>query len=442
VGLDLAARRPGRWLWLGYGLFFLMLFVPTSYQVVKAPILALLATVIAAEALVNDRLRLHPTVALWTLFLVSVGLSFMIRGMLAGAPGALRVGTVYVVWPLLYTLLVAGAANWAALIGLARVMIVATIAIAVYDVSYILHVVGWLPAFLYLPVNLGQAIGLYHGFIELNLFNLSSLLFLVPFLISLLMTWWDRRTAPVSRLWLWAALAGGVAIVLLSGRRALLLVVSLSPLLVLCGRGVLPRRERLANRRVLAGTVAGVVVVAAALTVYLHVLYNFSLESVWQMFLRGFDFQHDVSATARSSQLSVLLTEWAGAPLLGAGHGASAVGSIRSVEMPWAYELSYAALLFHTGLVGFIVYSAAVLWIYGMGARIVRGGGARAHYMLAVLVGLSCFLIGNATNPYLEKYDLLWVIFLPVALINQWMLTRQTGAFRGDPTIVSPAGAG
>jgi hypothetical protein len=188
--------------------------------------------------------------------------------------------------------------------------------------------------------------------------------------------------------------------------------------------------------------VAGVVVVAAALTVYLHVLYNFSLESVWQMFLRGFDFQHDVSATARSSQLSVLLTEWAGTPLLGAGHGASAVGSIRSVEMPWAYELSYAALLFHTGLVGFIVYSAAVLWIYGMGARIVRGGGARAHYMLAVLVGLSCFLIGNATNPYLEKYDLLWVIFLPVALINQWMLTRQTGTFRGDLTIVSPAGAG
>src|SRR6476661_2082841 len=422
-----ASRRLGWVAWWGYALFFLMLFVPTTYQTLKAPVLAALAAVIAAGALARGRVRLHPAVLLWTVFLVCVGLAFMIRGLIGGAPGALRVGTVYVVWPLVYVLLVSGAAQWGTLIGLARVMLVATCAIGVYGVSYILHVVGWLPGFLYLPVDLGQAIGLYRGFIELNLNNIASLLFLVPFVITVLMTWSDRRTAPASRIWLWSALVAGGALVLLSGRRALLLVVCLAPLLALGGRAALPRLERLTSRRVLVGTAVGGLVVALALTLYLHALYNFSLASVWQMFARGFDFQHDISATARSGQLTALLTEWATSPLLGAGHGASAAGSVRSVDQPWAYELSYAALLFHTGLLGFLMYSAAVLWIYAQGLRMIRAGGAAGNYMLAVLVALTCFLIGNATNPYLEKYDLLWVIFLPVALINQWMLAGQAG---------------
>jgi hypothetical protein len=42
--------------------------------------------------------------------------------------------------------------------------------------------------------------------------------------------------------------------------------------------------------------------------------------------------------------------------------------------------------------------------------------------MLPVLAGMTCFLIANATNPYLGKFDCLWVIFLPIALINYGLL--------------------
>ena len=87
------------------------------------------------------------------------------------------------------------------------------------------------------------------------------------------------------------------------------------------------------------------------------------------------------------------------------------------------YELSYVALLFHTGIVGFAIYAAAVIWIYRMGLRIIRSGDRIGLYMVPALVGTTCFLIANATNPYLEKFDYIWVIFLPVALINYWLLT-------------------
>jgi hypothetical protein len=436
-----AAHRGGAGAWLAYLLFFLMLFVPTSYQVVKAPMLVLVVLMVAAAALGTGRLRLHRAVLLWTVFMMCVGLAFMIRGLLGDAPGAIRVGTVYVVWPRVYIVLVVGASRWQVLKGLARTMVVATLAIAAYCVSYILHVVGLLPSFLYLPLDLGQAIGLYHGYIELNLYNLSSLLFLVPFLIAVLMTWSDRASLPASRFWLWTALVSGGVVVLLSGRRALLFVVSLAPLFTLAGRQLLPAADRRSSRRVMLGTVIGASVSLVALLVYLNAVYGFSLVTVWRMFLVGFDFGRDVSATARSSQFVALVTEWANAPLLGAGHGASAAGSVRSVQMPWAYELSYAALLFHTGLLGFIAYASAVVWIYAEGIRTIRDGGPRASYMLATVVGFTCFLVGNATNPYLEKYDLMWVIFLPVALINHRRLERDGPAPAPAPVPVPAVAA-
>jgi hypothetical protein len=61
--------------------------------------------------------------------------------------------------------------------------------------------------------------------------------------------------------------------------------------------------------------------------------------------------------------------------------------------------------------------------------------------MLATLVGFTCFLVGNATNPYLEKYDLMWVIFLPVALINHRRLERDGPAPAPAPVPVPAVAA-
>jgi len=57
----------------------------------------------------------------------------------------------------------------------------------------------------------------------------------------------------------------------------------------------------------------------------------------------------------------------------------------------------------------------------------MRSGHWLGIYMLPVLAGTSCFLIANATNPYLAKFDYIWVIFLPVALINIWLLDSKQG---------------
>ena len=126
----------------------------------------------------------------------------------------------------------------------------------------------------------------------------------------------------------------------------------------------------------------------------------------------------------REEQYAALLDGWSENLILGGGHGSYVPASLRSETMPWAYELYYLALLYQTGVVGMTFYTAGVLWIYWMGVKIIREGGVLARMMFPTLVALSCFLIASGTNPYLPRFDGLWVIFLPVALINFWLLNR------------------
>jgi len=139
----------------------------------------------------------------------------------------------------------------------------------------------------------------------------------------------------------------------------------------------------------------------------------------------GFNFSptaEDIGTTERRTQFHALLQGWMENPLLGAGYGAPAYGSIRDDLAPYNYELTYMQLLYQTGLVGFAAYSAGVCWIYWMGVRVIRAGGYLSGLMLACLVGMSSFLIGNATNPYFGSFETYWAIFLPLTVINLWLL--------------------
>ncbi|HWC73716.1 MAG TPA: hypothetical protein VG454_07235 [Gemmatimonadales bacterium] len=418
------ARGPQIGIWISALLFFLMLFLPASYQAIKAPLLALVLAMIALQALAHRGLQLHRTVVAWTMLMVFTGLVFMFRGAAHGAPGALKMGGVYALWPLVYLLLIAGAATPGALRMMVRVLVVATIAVGVYGASYIMYVVGVLPASLYIPLEQNQRIGFYQGFVEINIDSIASLLFLIPFLVSALMTW-PRTEALIPRRWLWIALLSAIALAALSARRALLLVALLSPVFALLLRQLLPTAEKRASRRIVWQFLLAAPLTIAGLWLALHFAFGVSLSPVVDMFRRGFAFQSYGRAVERKEMFLNLLAGWAKSPLLGSGQGAIAPGWIRSQEQPWAYELSYMALLFHAGLLGFLVYTAGVGWIITMALRIIREGNRLGLCTLSVLVGSLCFLLANAADPYLEKFDYMWVIFLPVALINVWLCSQR-----------------
>lgn len=124
-------------------------------------------------------------------------------------------------------------------------------------------------------------------------------------------------------------------------------------------------------------------------------------------------------------QFLALLEGWEEQPYFWWGHGTGTSKVVRSVEQPWAYELTYVALLFHTGIIGIFLYASGIAWMYWKGIQMIRTGLVLGMYMVPLPVAKSCFLIANGTNPYLEKYDYLWIVFLPPAYINYNLIHRQ-----------------
>lgn len=408
---------------VGYALFFAMLFVPVTYRSLKGGLLALTLAGIVGTALVTGRVLLDRRVLLMALGFAAIGVFFVLRGYVEGAPGALQMFNVYVTWPLVYTTLIAGAAHRGVLRGLMRVLVWAALAVSAYSISYVLWAAGYWPDALYVAIDQGQAIGFYGSYVEFGLYSTSTLLFTMPFLVGALFVF-PSAGAPMSRRVLWLALALNLVTVLLAGRRALLVLVPLAPALALFYRSWLTPVRKRDSRRLVTRALAGAVVLALALGTAITAVGGIAPSGFGEMVGTGFQFDTDPVAMLRRDQFTALLDGWRNQPLLGTGHGMPAE-VIRSIETPWSYELSYVALLFHTGLVGTTAYAAGVAWMAGMAYLIARRGWPEAPSMVATLVGTSSFLVANATNPYLEKYDYLWVIFLPIAFVNSY-LAHQT----------------
>jgi hypothetical protein len=428
------------WISLGYFLFFLILTFPAApgLALVKGCLLGALL-VASVVAVLKGQFALHPSVTLWTFFFVMVGAFLVLRGLFLTTPGAWPMVGVHVLWPMVYLILISSITSTKKLVGLERVITISTIVIPIYGFLFLASEMGFFPGLGYFGLSSfrdEQSIGLYDGYIQIAVHGLNSMSFLIPFTMAMLVTYHvSKESGRIARVWLWVALFLGLGMMLVSGRRALQLVTLLTPFLILGFSFFQPDREKVRTRKLVTRVVAVGLCSAVALTFAIGLMHEVSLTRIFQELFLSFDFSattESASASARHDEYVALLHGWYEHPLLGAGLGAPAYGSIRSETMPWAYELSYLALLFQTGILGLLAYASGIVWIYYVGTRMIKEGGILGRMMLPTLVGMTCFLIANATNPYLGKFDGLWAIFLPLAMINYWLVLRleESAGFR------------
>jgi hypothetical protein len=405
---------------IGLLFFFLMLVLPTTYQKERGALLLIIVAGCLCEFLMG-KWKIHPTVFNVGIICVTTSLFFIIYGLYNNAPGALSVGTVYVLWPLLFIFFMGFLNNPAYYEGFIKMIIVGVIVSAVMGILLVLEGFGFIDINLssFLEVQ-GAGFGIDEGTLVYNLYNMTTIIFGFPFLLALIFL--PPKLSVVNKFWNYLALFALVLALftlLISRRRAFWVISLASPLIIY----VIFRISRLANPFKLKPLFYVIVLASFALLIW-SVVFKLSIENTYYAVLAGFDFgdSFNFSTSARTEQFHVLLDGWMNNPLMGSGHGAAALGSVRSDEQAWAYELSYLALLFQVGLIGLIVYSSAVLWIFVKSIRLVRTNPESAAMLLPLLVGLACFLIANATNPYLAKFDYLWTIFLPVGILNAYLL--------------------
>ncbi|MEX1033246.1 MAG: hypothetical protein WDZ30_07780 [Cellvibrionaceae bacterium] len=417
VGTD--SRLLSRiWMFAIQTFFVGMLVLPTIFQLQRGVALAVLTGVATPMALRYWRVH-HEILFLWSATMV-VGVSGIAWGVINEAPGAFRVSTVYLIWPAAYLLFIGLAHGLPVMRRLESALLLGiSLATAMVLIGLLAGLLGFGDIVYPLLAFQGVGFSAQEGFVEFRTFNLTTVMYGFPFVLSLVVV---RRgeLRGLRKSGIYLLLFAIVLSALGSGRRAFWLIMLLTPFITLpflqlssCRLRTVPFLSLTIKSAVLAtsliaGVIAGIGLDPIALV---------------EVFFAAFQGQ-EASSGARYHQASSLWEAFTESPVIGHGLG-NTVDVLRSHDAPWAYELSYLALLMNVGLVGFLIYSAAVVWVALKGIVLSKNNAEFAKLFIPLITALCAFLILNSTNPYLGKFDYLWVIFLPVALINAQLTDRR-----------------
>lgn len=233
-----------------------------------------------------------------------------------------------------------------------------------------------------------------------------------------------------------AAATAGVAGAMVGGRRAIVLVLVLIPLIAWFVRRFTVSRgtHPIAPTKVLAGIAACIVGIFAFPAILAHPI----IVNTWGAlvsFFSGTASDASTNESTRNQQADQLIAAWSESPIWGHGMGAIIPGYFRNETQRWQFELQYHSLLMQTGIIGAVlvlVMGLLVLWA-------IRKATIRRPDMVPTLTVTLCagiaMLLANATNPYLQAPAHMWAIFLPLAVINV-MLRDPAPAL----TLVTPTG--
>lgn len=414
------------------GLFFLlMLIFPTVLKVERGIFLAMI--VFGAIIIIVRKPGswcVSNKIFYWLIICTTYSMVSIFWGVLHNAPGAISTSTVYVVWPILYVFMIGYAKKFELFVFLTKILMVGFF---IASASGILLVTSILspplqvlnPYFNLLDGN----VGLYDGTTQFTLNNMPTAFYGLAFTISFLLLG-DRVKAIFHPRWIYFCcinLLLSIFVMFISGRKAFIVVgLSAVPLSLAAMKfvGILSLSPARLVRLFTFGFLSLLIIILTS-----ELMFGINLESVFNDFAAGFNFHDDanISASRRGEQFVALIREWQSSPVFGFGHGNYVVSEPGDVD-PWAYELQYIALLFQTGLLGIFVYASAVFWLL---IQLIKKSYIDANFSILsvpLFVALLCFLVANATNPYLAKFDYLWVIFLPLGLVNFALLNPRQEA--------------
>ena len=140
---------------------------------------------------------------------------------------------------------------------------------------------------------------------------------------------------------------------------------------------------------------------------------------------------YEMIPNRRITQFWILLSNWTEKPLFGFGSGSVGFLSngeayMRSSSEPWKYELTYMQFLHHWGIVGIGAYILGFFYTFKSLIKIFNKDPAYGPYALAAFFGSFAFLVGSSINPYITRFDSIYTMFIPIAIMNAWYVNRRS----------------
>lgn len=386
--------------------FLLMLLLPTMYQ----PIRGLMLIVLCCGALSKKNHKVDSIICLFLIVNVIVCFINISYSVIVGNPGATAFTSIMIFWPLLYLFFMIKCTGLFVFYKLYKIIIYGGLGVLGMNALFLFNnsilKIGFIES---LGTLLGFKYGLYDGFMEYFAPSQSYLPYFLYFSISLLLIPHEKMKINEKCLILTALLSA--ILILVSGRRAMWLTMGILPIYLIVALSVFKHKKTLLIKICILCFIIG------AIISYVLVKF-FDLDYMYTELMSSFDFVSNDSNIERVLQGRTILADFWRSPLFGNGIGYVS-SYIRTPNRPWEYELVYHYLLSSFGVVGMAFLSIPFIWVIYQSIKIVRLNKSFSDLIIPSISGLIVFLIINASNPYLLKFDFLWIFFLPILVINQ-----------------------
>lgn len=250
-------------------------------------------------------------------------------------------------------------------------------------------------------------IGIHEGYIQITSHNVGMYLFTIPFMITRL---YGGNSPHLS--FLKFSLIISILVMLLSSRRAILVVTLLTPIIVLVIYLLIGKLNYKMIKQ-FSYLVLIFIVTTISFSVYFNSQYPEAFESFYQ---RINLINSELDDSPRLIQSKELIKSVAEKPLMGHGYGA-VTNIVRSDTRPWVYELTYIQMLFNMGIILFtFVITNFLYYIFKTIKRIKTVTDYNFHTSL--LCGAICIFLGSITNPYLASFDFMFVLIIMPYIIQ------------------------
>jgi O-antigen ligase len=411
---------------------FLIIVVPSAYQLIKAILLLFIFSSYFFELILSQKLLYHSLI--FKLFIVYIlfGLIYFLYGLLNHNIGAVPVTKEIVLYVIFYFFIIGTIKNIENLKAINFVLIFSMFFLCFYIITSLLNSFGLWPNYLY--VNLETATSDQdintvsietYGRLSSSFSSFPGLLFLQPFLFCQLLI-----TKTKHRFSLWALFIIVTILMIFVGRRILLITSILFPIFILFYLKNIKKTKKIVSIKIKWKSILVFVILFLFIIYSLLILSGIDITAMYDNLLLTFQLESvttdgKIESNVRIDTIKYLFQGWLERPLFGFGNGAYTANFVRDPESPWNYEVEYMQFLYSWGIFGMLLYSVGIIYIIKKLFSIYSKNSKYAPYALPAAFGLIAFLIGSSTNPYLLKLDSLYIVFLPIGIVNLYLIENE-----------------
>lgn len=393
-------------LFLGFLIVF-SLILPSMYQSIK---ILLWIPIIISTWILQKEICIPKQATIWVIIYTITNLFYMILGYYNGSTEVFKFYTVvHLIAPWVYYFILINPTQIIKNSFFEFVLRIAFYLINIFIiVSILLYKIDLFPDTIKIEA-IGLVIDDAGGYMSYYVPSITPLFFLIPFFVSKVLLAFSNKNIDkfdvIDTMFIIVSFVNSILI----GRRMLMVIILLSVFLVLAF-------NYMTNRSVSKKLIAILLVVGILFVVLYFVsnLFGWELRFSADFFVSG--------NNERISQIQSLLSDWLNAPVFGYGIGMNT--SVVRSNVPGMYEMSYFAMLFQLGIVGFAIKMILFFWI---GFNLYKAAVKTDHkcsdscFFKSLLVAYISLMIANATNPYLESYDFLLFLMLPLAVVSKFL---------------------